>query len=471
MRRSPAAAIAQSPTMVGALTVLIAILAVFLAYNANNGLPFVPTYRISAEVPDAASLVPGNEVRIGGVRVGAIEAIEPEQKANGNIAAKLDLKLDTSAKPIPVNSTVSVRSRSALGLKYLQIKKGNSSESFPEGSVVSLKHAKPETVDIDQVLNTFDEPTRRAIQINLREFGDALAGRGADLNAAIGELRPLVTRLAPVARNLSSRQTALGRFFDALGRTSAELAPVAETQAQVFVDMDTTFGALARVSRPFIQDTISKGPETLQVATDTAPEIQTFLHHSAALFADLRPGVNAFRVHGPAIASALETGAQVLPDSPKLNAELPPTARALQRFNDNSGARNGLSRLQQTNSLLGPTLDFVAPAQTVCNYATLLFRNVASTVSLGDAHGKWQYFINFEPPLDGPNGEGSPSSAPANGGSSDPGNFLHDNPYPNTASPGQSPRECAAGNEKYKTGQQVIGNPPGNLGTTTEGQK
>ena len=57
---------------------LVVILAVFLAYNANNGLPFVPTYRISAQVPNADTLVPGNEVRIGGVRVGVVETIEPQ---------------------------------------------------------------------------------------------------------------------------------------------------------------------------------------------------------------------------------------------------------------------------------------------------------------------------------------------------------------------------------------------------------
>jgi virulence factor Mce-like protein len=471
MRRSPVGAIAQSPTMVGALTVLIVILAVFLAYNANNGLPFVPTYRISAEVPDAASLVPGNEVRIGGVRVGAVETIEPEQKPNGATLAKLDLKLDTSATPIPSNSTVTVRSRSALGLKYLQIKKGNSSNSLPEGSLLSLKHARPETVDIDQVLNMFDEPTRTAIQTNLLEFGDALAGRGPDLNAAIGALKPVVTRLGPVMRNLSSPRTKLGRFFGALAATAAEVAPVAETQAQAFVSLDTTFSAMAQVARPFIQETISKGPETLQVAIDTQPRIRPFLRHTGAFFHDLRPGINTLRVQGPAIASALELGGRVLPDSPILNRQLPPTARALERLNDNTSARNGISRLQQTNDLLGPTLDFVAPAQTVCNYATLLLRNVASIESTGDGSGKYQMFINFSPPV-GPNNEGGPSSAPANGGAgSDDGNFLKYNPYPNTASPGQSPRECAAGNEPFPVGEQVIGNPPGNLGTSTEDQK
>ena len=48
---SPMAAVAASPTMVGAITTLIVIVAVFLAYNANNGLPFVPVYRVSVDRP------------------------------------------------------------------------------------------------------------------------------------------------------------------------------------------------------------------------------------------------------------------------------------------------------------------------------------------------------------------------------------------------------------------------------------
>ena len=43
------AAVAASPTMVGAITTLIVVVAVFLAYNANNGLPFVPVYRVSVD--------------------------------------------------------------------------------------------------------------------------------------------------------------------------------------------------------------------------------------------------------------------------------------------------------------------------------------------------------------------------------------------------------------------------------------
>jgi hypothetical protein len=119
-------------------------------------------------------------------------------------------------------------------------------------------------------------------------------------------------------------------------------------------------------------------------------------------------------------------------------------------------------------TLLNPTLAHLTPVQTVCNYVTLFLRNTASLLSVGDQNGTNQRFMIIATPQ-GPNNEGGPSSAPANGGV--PGkrdNYLHTNPYPNTASPGQTPRECEAGNENFIIGQQVIGNVPGNQGTTTE---
>ena len=57
--RRGSASIAANPVLIGAATSLVVIVAVFLAYNANSGLPFVPTYELKAEVPQAASLVVG----------------------------------------------------------------------------------------------------------------------------------------------------------------------------------------------------------------------------------------------------------------------------------------------------------------------------------------------------------------------------------------------------------------------------
>jgi ABC-type transporter Mla subunit MlaD len=479
MRRGGVGAIASSPTMVGAVTTLIVILAVFLAYNANNGLPFVPSYRISVQVPNAETLVPGNDVRIGGVRVGFVEEVVPVSHPDGSVTARADLKLDKNVDPIPKGSTVVVRARSALGLKYLEINRTNNSHGYPEGSELPLSAAHPKPVEYDQVLGMFNGPTRVAIKQNLVEFGAVLAGRGPQVNAAIGELRPLLRRLEPVARNLASKNTGLARFFRAAGDAAAEVAPVAETQAHMFVSLNTTFGALASVARPFIQETITETPPTFDTLTRTSPRISTFLRHNAALFADLRPGVHALDKTSPEIASALETGARVLPGAPSLNAQLAPTARSLERFATNPDVEGGISRANQAVSYLSPTLHFVAPAQSVCNYGTLLFRNAANLFSIGDGTATGQRFLVMSSPGGLPNNETSPSSAPPNSNSSAtiPGqqlnsqaNFLHSNPYPNTASPGQHPRECEAGNEGYILGQKVIGNVPGNQGILTEDQ-
>jgi virulence factor Mce-like protein len=476
VRRNVGSTLASSPTMVGSITVLIAVVAVFLAYNANSGLPFVPTYNISAEVPSANSLVPGNEVRIGGVRVGVVSDVTPVSHEDGSVTAIFDLTLDEDARPIPKDSKIVIRARSALGLQYLEINRGNSAEEFEVGETIPVSANEPEPVEFDDVLSTFDEPTAEAIQANLVEFGNALAGRGLDLNAALGELPQTLEFLEPVAKNLSDPDTRLVQFIDALAATAAEVAPVAEEQAQMFVNLDTTFGAFANVARPFIQETISETPPTLDVGTRSLPVIRPFLQNSAGLFTDLQPGVDAIAATSPAIASALEVGAPVLRRSVAFNEELGPTAEAIRSLNDDEDARAGIERLRETSRVLTPTLRFVTPAQTVCNYAAILTENLESLFSQGSGPGTYQRAQVIVAPqgqnpadpneASPPNNEGAPSSAPASGGGNSLGNFLHTNPYPNTAAPGQE-RECEAGNEGWVPNQPLIGNVPGNQGTNT----
>jgi len=470
MRRRGSASIAANPVLIGAATTLVIVVAVFLAYNANSGLPFVPTYELKAEVPNAANLVKGNDVRIGGTRVGAVTDITPQQHPDGSVTALLTLKMQTVVKPLPVDSTVIVRPRSALGLKYVQITKGTSSDGFDDGATIPLRNARPEPVEIDQFLNMFDDKTRAASQSNLIEFGNGFAGRGEDLNRAIEDANPLLVNLTPVMTSLSDPQTQLGRFVRALGRTAAVVAPAAVTQAELFRNLDITFGALARVARPFIQDSITLGPPALDQAIKDFPQQRPFLANSEALFRELRPGVQAFSQAAPPLADALTIGTPALEHSVAFNNRLKPFFASLQRFAQSPAVTLGLRDLTSTLTILNPTLAHLTPVQTVCNYVTLFLRNTASLLSVGDANGTNQRFMIIATPQ-GPNNEGGPSSAPANGGV--PGkqdNYLHTNPYPNTASPGQ-PHECEAGNEKFIVGKQVIGNVPGNQGANTEKTK
>ena len=239
---------------------------------------------------------------------------------------------------------------------------------------------------------------------------------------------------------------------------------MAETLAQLFVGLDRTFAALASVA-PFISDTISAAPATLAEGTRSLPAVRPFLEHSERFFAALEPGAEALAETSPTIAAALHAGVPVLNESPRFTRELEPTADALLDFQAAPGVRNGLRQLTGLSKTLDPTLHFLAPVQTTCNYLSILFGNFASTGSQSDGLGTWTRFIAFTPPF-GPNDEGSPASAPADGPTIF--NHLHYNPYPNTDSPGQ-PRECEAGNEIYEAGETVIGNPPGVQSIRTSG--
>ncbi len=464
--RSGIQGVASSPILVGAVTILIVIVAVFLAYNANNGLPFVSTYNLTAKVPNANALVKGNEVRVGGVRVGIVKSVVPVNEGDGNVAAELQLSLDKNVEPLPVDSTLTIRPKSALGLKFLQLTPGDSSKSFAAGDTIPVSAYTPEPVDIDQFFDMFDEPTRNGIRQNLAGFGNALAGRGPQLNEAIGALRRLVVNGQPVLRKIVEPSTNFAGFWRALEDLSATVAPVAETQASLFVALDRTFAAFARVSRPYIQETIEKGPPTLDAVNADLPAVRPFFRSSARFFTALKPGAKALGETSPVIAKALHAGVPALNSSPVLNNQLQPTAEALVAFQDAPGVSNGLDLLTDTNKLLKPSLQFIAPSQTTCNYWTLTFREIANAGSQGNDNARWLNFIAFATP-EGPNSESGQASAPANG--TDVANHLHYNPFPQTGAPGQE-NICEAGNEKYAPGQTVIGNAAATWGTTTRGQ-
>lgn len=467
--------VAANPVLIGAATLLVLVVAVFLAYNANNGLPFVPTYNVWVQLPNASNLVTGNEVRIGGDRVGIIDKIEPVTHRDGSVSAKLHVKLQTDVKELPSDSTIIVRPRSPLGLKYIEVTRGASRRGIPEGGTLPLRNATPRPVEFDDFFSMFDEPTRVANQVNLREFGDALAGRGTSINEAIVALDPLTKNAIPVLKNLADPQTGLGRLFRALEQTAAAVAPVGEQQGQLFRNLAITFDAFDAIAVPYLQDTISGGPAALDTAIRSFPIERPLLANAAGFFRDLQPGAAALRTSAPALAQAFEVGTTQVRRAASLNNELALTLRSLQDFAQDPQVPLGIHGLRHTVEELTPTVNNLGFAQINCSYLGLLLYNVASIESEGDRghQGTWVRVAPIGAPL-GPNSEVGPASAPANGPVTVPvssrdlalANHLHANPYPLLGAKGQG-HVCMAANERYVNGQTLIGNPPGQSPTGT----
>ncbi len=457
-----------SPILIGALTVLAVIVAVFLAYNANNGLPFVPSYTLHVQVADANELTHGAEVHMGGALIGFVDNVEPARTAGGQPIARLSLKLNRSIGHLPVDSTFTIRLKGSIGQKYLAVGLGHSQRTYADGATVPMRQTAA-TVDLDQVLSMFTPPTRAGVAASTIGFSDALSGRGIGINDAIGVFVPLLTDLRPVARNLASSHTDLAGFLHGLEAFSAALAPVAGNQANLFVALDRTFRAFASVSVPFLQQTISDTPPSFEAVIADTPTIRPFLTDSAALFKELRPGFATLPTSAPVLADAFAAGARNLPGTVALDRRLVSLSQHLQSYGQKPAVLQGLDRLTLTASSLRPPLEFLTPVQSSCNYVTLFLRNIASLLSEPTASGTSLRFslVAIDDVL---GGEAVPSSHPYTTPATDPiaeHGPVHVNPYPNTDSPGQT-AECEAGNETYSGAAAVIGNEPGNQGLKTE---
>jgi virulence factor Mce-like protein len=450
MRARGGAGLSASPILVGAVTCLVTVTAVFLSYNANSGLPFVPTYDIQVQVPSAAGLVEGNEVRIGGKRVGVVKKIAGRD-TRGGPTAMLDLQLDKAAQPLRRDSTVTVRPRSPLGIRYLEITPGKRGGELAQGSTLPLSAARG-TVDLDEVLTAFDRGTRRSLQLGVSGLGAGLAGRGADFNATLAAAPRLLRGVDDVAGNLADRRTDLRGALRGTESTARELAAVAPQLGSMVEGGDITTGALAGV-RPELEQTVSGLPPTEAIGTRALAVTRPVLHDARALLRDIRPGTRVLAQASTDLHDAIGVGIPVVRRALKLSNRLRSALAAVDTLARDPLTRDALGRLLVTLRSALPTLRFVLPMQATCNYLGLWMRNASSSISEGDNSGTWfrtlvvagteEFTAHAEP---------SPN--------------LHANPYGNTAAPGQE-RECEVGNESYLPGQQ-IGHVPGNQGTSTE---
>lgn len=477
MNRRRSNSLAGSPLLIGAVTTLIAIVAVFLSYNANNGLPFTPTYNIKVQLPEGSGLIKGNQVRIGGTRVGVVSSLAPYQDPKtGRVTAIVSLKLEKSAGPLPVDTKAIVQSVSTVGLKYLSLERGHSSQTFKAGATIPVSQTR-EPVDLDQFFDMFDKKTRIANQTNLTTFGNGFAERGIGLNETLATLRPLVTNATPVLRNLASPQTGFGQLFVALDRAAKEVAPVASQQAALYSEADTLFTAWASVA-PSLEATIKEGPATLHQATVSLPFEAEFVNKAADFMRLLRPSARILRTVAAPLGHAFQVGAVNIRAATALAPAVREGSEALAEFAKNPIVRTSLEQFTRTLGYANPLLSGLAPAQTNCNYLTLTFRNLASVLSESVGVGTLGRAAAVLAP-DGPNNEGVAASAPADGPSVDHGpgkiqgevgapvdnNHLHYNAYPHVGSPGQA-NVCEAGNEPFIKGKAVIGTVPATSNVT-----
>lgn len=420
----------SNPVLIGAAAVLVAILAVVLAYNTTYSLPFVPMRVLNVDFANGAALAPGDDVQQGGFRIGLVSAIRPIELSNGTIGAQVALKLSQANGHVPLDSSATIRPRSVLGLKYVELSYGQSHRMFPDGGTMALSQTTV-PVQFDDVYRTFDAPTRHALAQNLAGFGNALAARGSSLNDVIATLPPLLEHITPVTRYLSDPHTGLTRLLVGLDRFFGTLSPVAHTASRLFSDQASTFAAISQ--NPGALEAVIRGtPPTLDVSTASL-RVQEPLLVDLTTFADYAgPATGELRDALPNVNPALAAGIRTLPHMTTMNRELQGVLQSLRALGEDPATNVAATGLGTTVTSLDPTLRYLGPYVTVCNAWNYMWVEIADLISeqtnFGMAQRALVNFANQQQDSEGTIG----ASQPANGQNVPPGQvpeYLHGPAY------------------------------------------
>jgi virulence factor Mce-like protein len=447
MKRGSGSSTFSNPVLIGASIVVALVVGIFLSYNANKGLPFVKTYDLKAQVPDAAELVPGSEVRIGGFRVGQVNKITAEPaKGDKPPYAALEMKLDGTITGIPEDTLVRVRPRSLLGAKFLELVPGDGKE-LDSGSTLPLSNART-TVELDEAFNVFDAETRKGLQDTINSLGDALAGRGSDLNRSVSAMRRLLPSLQAVSTTLADPDTDLRGFIRGLASTMGALAPVTNDLDALLRNASTTFRAINGVGGAFERG-IAELPGTFAVGQVALGSIAPVTRDLADITVALQKGTVRLPETADRLTAALRAATETFPRTPELTRPLEDTLDTLDEIATDTRAPRAAARLGDTVDQLLPTLTDLEAAQVHCNVGGLWARNVSGAVSVGDAQGTWLGFIPLIRTLQSQH-------------SAEPDPDLHADTVPTL-----DDSECESGNEQYLPGQR-IGAPVGTQPNSTE---
>ena len=313
-------------------------LMLFLWIAFGGPIPLKPeAYKISAYFPETTTLARESDVRIGGVSVGKVKAIElapPEYRVAGNDTTEATLEIRPEFAPIAEDTKAILRQKTLLGETYVELTPGTEpgGEEVPvsigaaanvsdadaenvktleEGETLGIEQTQDAT-QIDEIFNALDEDTRESFQRWLASSADAIEGRGLDLNDAFGNLGPFVEDAASVLEILNRQKAELqglvrdtGTVFEALTERDQALAGVITGSNETFEALASQDQALAesfQILPTFERESRLTFDRLDEFQADTRPLIQQLI----PIANDLSPTLASVRRLSPSLESLFE---------------------------------------------------------------------------------------------------------------------------------------------------------------------
>lgn len=258
---------------VGALIVGVVFVA-FVLLGGDSGHQYKLLFQTGGQ------LVPGNEVLVGGQPIGAIDTIKLTDDAQAEVAITVD-------DPLHQGTTAVIRATSLSGIanRYVSISPGaNSEPDIADGAVIPTdKTTSP--VDLDQLFNTLDKPTRTALQKVIQGQATLYTGNNQAARATYKYFAPGLQSTTKLLAELTRDQQSLSEFLVKGSTALGAIAARRDDLAALTSNANQALGAIADRNEDFDRLLVALPPTMRQANT-------TFVNLRAALD-DLDPTLAA----------------------------------------------------------------------------------------------------------------------------------------------------------------------------------
>ena len=289
--------------------------AVLLATSAggSNG-----SYTVRAIFDDAGNIIPGENVKIGGVKVGTVGAVTATPQAKAAVVLNIS---NPGFKDFRADASCTVRPQALIGEKFVDclptqprvagtplpppLKKiGKHHEGSGEYLLPVQNTSSP--VDVDLLGDISRLPERQRFTILINELGAGLAGRGSDLNVVIRRANPALQELDRVLSILASENKVLAKLAVDSDQALKPFAAVREKVADFIVQSNTVAQASAR-HRGALARNLALFPKFLEQLGPSMERLARFADQTTPTFNDLKvaaPGIDKAFTSLPAFSNS-----------------------------------------------------------------------------------------------------------------------------------------------------------------------
>lgn len=297
----------QAPT-VGKLAAMVIFalscfaMLLFLWLSFGGSTPLKPKgYRVDIAFSEAVQLGTEAEVKVAGVTIGrVVDKRIPSPQSNLVVAT---LELDREHAPLGQDARAVLREKTLIGETYVELTLGSGeAPKIPDGGTLDPRRVRS-VVKLDELLDTFDPYTRMQFRTWQRGLGEALDGRGPDLNDAIGNLPGFVDSAGDLVEELDANRAALRGLVRNSGVVLEALTADERQLARLVTGTDRTFNAIAR-RRDDFADVFQVLPTFLRESRATSRTLEGFSRRATPVLRDLAPATDDLAVSLRALGRA-----------------------------------------------------------------------------------------------------------------------------------------------------------------------